>query len=200
MKKIISYLFIAINIWACNRPGKIASIDKESDNIVIASDTIRPNPQTALLQDSIKSAKEGQHIPIASHTPSRAELVGFTKTLIGIPYKYGSTDPSKGFDCSGFITYVFNHFGWQVPRSSIDFTNYGKEVNRENAVEGDLILFTGTIDTIRIVGHMGIITENKDTLKFIHSTSGKANGVTISDLSTYYQKRFVKIIRVFADQ
>ncbi|MER3464122.1 MAG: glycoside hydrolase, partial [Chitinophagaceae bacterium] len=46
-------------------------------------------------------------------------IVSFSKTLIGTPYRYGSTDPKVGFDCSGFITYVFNHFSISVPRSSI---------------------------------------------------------------------------------
>jgi cell wall-associated NlpC family hydrolase len=132
-------------------------------------------------------------------TVSRHELVRYAKTLIGIPYKFASTDPSEGFDCSGFITYVFGHFHWAVPRSSVDFTNIGKQIDLLNAKEGDLILFTGTSDAIKIVGHMGIITENTDTLRFIHSTSGRAYGVTISNLSDHYIKRFVKVIRVFSE-
>ena len=124
-------------------------------------------------------------------------IVGFAETLIGVPYKYGSTDPAKGFDCSGFITYVFNHFGIKVPRSSIDFTNEGKEVLVTEAKRGDLILFTGTDSSERFVGHMGIVTQNIDTLKFIHSTSGKQYGVTITPLNNYYKGRFVKVIRIF---
>ena len=121
----------------------------------------------------------------------------FAKTLIGVPYLYGSTDPAKGFDCSGFITYVFNHFDIQVPRSSIDFTNVGKEIPQTNAKRGDIILFTGTDSTEHFVGHMGIVVSNTDTLKFIHSTSGKMYGVTITPLNKYYQGRFVKTIRLF---
>lgn len=130
---------------------------------------------------------------------SPAVVLDFAKTLIGVPYKYGSTDPAQGFDCSGFITYVFNHFGISVPRSSIDFTNVGKEVDLPNAAPGDLILFTGTDSTERFVGHMGIVTENSDSLRFIHSTSGKKYGVTITALNEYYKKRFVKITRIFED-
>ncbi|MDB5201554.1 MAG: NlpC/P60 family protein [Ferruginibacter sp.] len=128
---------------------------------------------------------------------SAAAVVDYAKTLLGIPYQYGSADPVIGFDCSGFITYVFNHFGISVPRSSVDFTNVGEEVARENASPGDLILFTGTDSLIRVVGHMGIVVQNTDTLKFIHSTSGKIYGVTITPLSDYYKGRFVKTIRVF---
>lgn len=125
-------------------------------------------------------------------------LVDYAKTLIGVPYKYASTDPAKGFDCSGFITYTFNHFNINVPRSSVDFTNVYHEVPLKNAKQGDLILFTGTDSTIRTVGHMGIVVSNvNDSLAFIHSTSGKANGVTITPLNEYYMGRFVKIVRVF---
>jgi cell wall-associated NlpC family hydrolase len=124
-------------------------------------------------------------------------VVNFAQTLIGIPYLYGSTNPNKGFDCSGFITYVFNHFGIAVPRSSIDFTGVGKEILVANAKRGDIILFTGTDPTERFVGHMGIVISNADSLRFIHSSSGKANGVTITPLNKYYLGRFMKTIRVF---
>ena len=126
------------------------------------------------------------------------ELLNFSKGLLGIPYKYGSIDPSQGFACSGFITYVFNHHGISVPRSSKDFTNVEREVKLKEAKAGDLILFTGTDSTVREVGHMGIITENNGTdISFIHSTSGKAYGVTVTPLNKYYQGRFVKTIRIF---
>jgi cell wall-associated NlpC family hydrolase len=63
---------------------------------------------------------------------------------------------------------------------------------------GDLILFTGTDSSDRRVGHMGIIVSNEnDSLRFIHSSSGKANGVTITPLNEYYKGRFMKVIRVF---
>jgi cell wall-associated NlpC family hydrolase len=127
------------------------------------------------------------------------EVVAFAKTLIGVPYLYGSTNPEKGFDCSGFITHVFSRFGIVVPRSSIDFTHVGKEISAKQAREGDLILFTGTDSTERFVGHMGIVVSNTDTLRFIHSTSGKQYGVTITPLNSYYQKRYAKTIRIFPD-
>lgn len=136
------------------------------------------------------------HINTGTTTPE--QLILFAKTLMGIPYKYASTDPAEGFDCSGFITYVFNHFNVSVPRSSIDFTNVDREVSLQDAKPGDLILFTGTDSTERVVGHMGIIVSNdNEHYEFIHSTSGKANGVTITPLNDYYMGRFVKVLRVF---
>lgn len=126
------------------------------------------------------------------------QVLAFAKTLIGVPYRYGSTDPKQGFDCSGFITYVFNHFGVKVPRSSVEFTNVERSVPLETSRPGDLVLFTGTDSSNRTVGHMGIIVSNNSgNVEFIHSTSGKAYGVTISPLSTYYKGRYVKTIRIF---
>jgi len=126
------------------------------------------------------------------------ELMSFAETLIGVPYRYGSTDPKVGFDCSGFITYVFNHFKIAVPRSSIDFTDVGKYIPKEEAKRGDIILFTGTDSTEQFVGHMGLITTNSGSkMEFIHSTSGKAYGVTKTPLNDYYMSRFVKCIRIF---
>src|SRR4051794_4665544 len=157
------------------------------------SDTVN---DTVLTAPSFDSSNAGL-TPASNVTPQ--ELVDYAKTLIGIPYKYASTDPGVGFDCSGFITYVFNHFGMTVPRSSIDFTNAYPEVATANARQGDLILFTGTDSTDGTVGHMGIIVLNvSDSINFIHSTSGKANGVTITPLNEYYKSRFVKIVRVLA--
>ncbi len=125
------------------------------------------------------------------------ELMQFAETLKGTPYVYASTNPKTGFDCSGFITYVFNHFGIRVPRSSVDFTNAGKQIPVEAAKRGDIILFTGTNPAERHVGHMGLVVSNSDTLQFIHASSGKAMGVTVTPLNNYYMGRFVKTIRVF---
>ncbi|HKG68627.1 MAG TPA: C40 family peptidase [Segetibacter sp.] len=145
-----------------------------------------------------KVAYIGERREIQTGNTTPQELLAFAKTLIGIPYKYGSTDPRQGFDCSGFITYVFNHFNIVVPRSSVDFTNVEREIALEEAQPGDIILFTGTDYTTGVVGHMGIITstDNKD-YQFIHSSSGKGRGVIITRLNEYFMKRLVKVIRVF---
>lgn len=170
----------------------------QTDTLLAKSDT------TASLVDSMPSDQtDVKEVPLP---PSQIintgevhpeQLMAFAETLIGVPYVYASTDPKVGFDCSGFITYVFNHFNIQVPRSSIDFTNVGKTIPVEEAKRGDIILFTGTAPEERDVGHMGLVVSNTDTLRFIHSTSGKAMGVAITPLNKYYQRRFVKTIRIF---
>jgi cell wall-associated NlpC family hydrolase len=192
MIRFIFILFFILTSVACKRAA-----DKNTGNQnieVTLKDSIGPSVSADSQQNITAPKLNGVIKGVTAHG-----LVEFARTLLGIPYCYASIDPSKGFDCSGFITYVFNHFNIQVPRSSVDFTNAGKEVDLQSAKEGDLILFTGTADSIRTVGHMGIVTENMDSLRFIHSTSGKADGVTISLLNEQYKKRFVKIIRILPD-
>ena len=125
------------------------------------------------------------------------KIVAFAKTQLGVQYKYCSMTPEGGFDCSGFINYVFNHFNIKVPRSSVDFTNEGTEVSLSKCKPGDLILFTGTDSHIRIVGHIGLIVANDNgNISFIQATSGAEYCVTISPLNKSYMVRFVKVIRL----
>ena len=157
---------------------------------------IKKHDDTTALTVAVTETSFSSTINTGNALPS--EIVKYAETFIGTPYLYGSTNPQQGFDCSGFITHVFNHFNITVPRSSIDFTNAAEEVSIQQAKPGDLILFTGTDSSKRNVGHMGIIISN-DSIQtlFIHSSSGKANGVTITPLNDYYMGRFVKVIRVF---
>lgn len=207
MKRIIIVLIIIFAGWEAavffvNRNNKAGGSLSVTDTLQAKA----PLPDSSQ-RDSVKEGTELDTIKknslllpkgsIDTKAVQPQQIVDFAKTMIGTPYLYGSTDPAKGFDCSGFITYVFKHFDIVVPRSSIDFTDVGKEVSAADARGGDLILFTGTDSTERFVGHMGIVVSNADTLRFIHSTSGKQHGVTITALNNYYQGRYVKTIRVF---
>lgn len=189
MKQLVTG-FILMACW-------VAFLSCDNDKTAPPPDieTEVPVADTAALTNIVDTVPGSGQVNTKDQSPEN--IVAFAKTLIGVPYKYGSTDPAEGFDCSGFITYVFNHFNIEVPRSSVDFTNVGTAVDPSFSKTGDLILFTGT-DTLETkVGHMGIITDNTDSLRFIHSTSGKKYGVTITALNEYYLKRFVKVVRIF---
>lgn len=127
-------------------------------------------------------------------------LVAFSKRHIGTKYNYANCSPTSGFDCSGFVYYVFDHFNVKVPRSSSDFNNAGKTIHPDSFKVGDVIVFTGTNAKERTPGHVGIILSDAgEELKFIHSSSNKKHpGVKISTYkeSPYYEKRFLKIVRV----
>lgn len=208
----IILLIWAVGNGACNWvvPTSDEGIVKDSiivtDSFAAKSDTLALIDSSYTKKDSFASDQTRNNdtsilapslgIDVKGRNPD--EVMKFAETLKGVPYVYGSINPNVGFDCSGFITYVFNHFGITVPRSSIDFTNVGKPIPVEQSKRGDIILFTGTNPAERFVGHMGLIVSNgPDSLRFIHSTSGKAMGVTTTALGKYYQSRFVKTIRIF---
>lgn len=125
----------------------------------------------------------------------RTALLNFGKSLLGTRYVYGGTS-KKGFDCSGFVYFVFKNFKINVPRSTSQFKNFGTEIPINEVKKGDVLLFLSP--TRNAIGHIGIVS-NADGMqsKFIHSSSGKQMQVMISSLShTSYTRRFVKAIRV----
>lgn len=188
--RTLAALLVLILLQACNATRKNKSSGK-----AIKTETSGTSKKNTTPDTSIPSGTINTKNIIAD------SVVDFAETLIGTRYKYGSAIKEQGFDCSGFINYVFNHYKIQVPRSSIDFTNAGTPVSLDESKRGDLILFTGTDTTGWVVGHMGIITQNENgTIKFIHSSSGKSIGVIISGMSKYYITRLVKVIRVFQEK
>jgi len=205
MIQLIALIAFSVSscVWFVERPG--AKDIAANDSSAFQNSTTVDSLQNII--DSFKKDKTGNiettDVPpppgaIDTKNVHPEALMRFSETLIGIPYVYASTNPQVGFDCSGFITYVFNNFNIKVPRSSIDFTDVGKTITVEQAKRGDIILFTGTNPAERHVGHMGLIVSNgADGIKFIHSTSGKAMSVAVTPLSDYYKSRFVKVIRIF---
>lgn len=125
-------------------------------------------------------------------------LIRFAESLIGVPYKYGGCTPD-GFDCSGFVFYVYSAFGIELPRSSPELALIGVEVPLDSCRKGDIILFSGRDRKKRPVGHAGIITtEIGEPVQFVHSATSNSQGIIVTSLegSEYYESRFVKIIRV----
>lgn len=127
----------------------------------------------------------------------RENLVAFAMNYLGTPYRYASIDPEKGFDCSGFVYFVFKKFNIELPHSSKAFKSVGIELKPEEFKVGDVLVFYGYRNKSQI-GHVGIICEaNGMNSKFIHSSSGKVKGVIISELnSDMYSRRFYKCVDV----
>lgn len=112
--------------------------------------------------------------------------------LVGTPYKYGGTT-TKGFDCSGFTSYVFEQFGIDLSRSSKSQADEGYWVDKSDLRPGDLVFFnTGG----KGISHVGIYIGDG---MFAHSASDE--GVTKNSLSeAYYKKRYVTARRVLWDE
>lgn len=109
---------------------------------------------------------------------------------LGIRYQYGG-NTTKGFDCSGFVNYVYSAFGISLPRSSYEIANLGEKVAFDDLQPGDLVFFKGRSTSSTRVGHVGMVTEKTDGgFKMIHASVAK--GVRVDNYNDpYYKARFL---------
>ena len=110
--------------------------------------------------------------PPYSTNISGSDVVAYAMTFVGNPYVWGGKDPNTGADCSGFTSYVYAHFGINIPSYSYSQRSVGKEVSYENAQPGDLICYAG---------HVAIYMGNG---KIVHA-KGTAYGIVGNDNATY---------------
>ena len=167
--------------------GFVFSSDRKNDSIVNEADTI------------IISKFENDTVVLDVNSARRDSLIKYAEKWLGTRYQYGSMNPAKGFDCSGFVNFVFLEFGVKLPRSSKDFPALTNSVDLKNCKKGDIMIFAGRDPRKRPVGHVGIVYENIDgSVKFIHSATTKKIGVIITDYNKtkYYNTRLVGIKNV----
>lgn len=103
------------------------------------------------------------------------EIANYALKFKGTPYKFGGTTPS-GFDCSGYIRYVFNEFGISLPRTSAEQFNVGTAVSKGNLQKGDLVFFANTYK--KGISHTGIYLGDGNVI------SAEGGGVGISNINT----------------
>ncbi len=119
-----------------------------------------------------------------------ALIIQKASQYIGTPYRYGGEGPG-GFDCSGFVRYIYSNFGIKLPHSAAAQSAMGQAVSREELLPGDLVFFCcgrGGID------HVGIYCGSDS---FIHSSSPRSGGVIYSSLSEgYYARTYHSATRI----
>ena len=135
-----------------------------------------PAPAPTLLR---RPGKMVSHLAHAFQAPLGQRVVSYARHLLGVRYLYGGASPRTGFDCSGFVRYVYGHFGVALAHSSFaDFVR-GHQIGRWQLKPGDLVFFDGA-------GHVGIYIGHS---RFIHAPhSGTV--VRISTMSGWYGKRY----------
>lgn len=117
------------------------------------------------------------------------QIISNAKRHIGTPYVYGGNQPG-GFDCSGFVQYVFNQSGISLPRSTTEQYKVGTYVEKNKLQPGDLVFLANTYRSG--ISHVGIYIGDDS---IIHASSSK--GITISSLSSsYYVKHYYGARRV----
>lgn len=134
-----------------------------------------------------------ERLPAPDESPRDVALppvVGTALSLQGAPYRNGGTDPS-GFDCSGFVAYVFAQQGLAVPRTVSELYVAGREISADALEPGDLVFFSTVAPGAT---HVGIAVSADE---FVHAPSSKGV-VRVERLSaSYWNSRFVGIRRVF---
>ncbi|MBQ7791159.1 MAG: C40 family peptidase [Rikenellaceae bacterium] len=117
-------------------------------------------------------------------------LVQYARQYIGTPYGYGQSN-GKRFDCSGFTSFVFSHYGYTLARSSREQYLEGDSVERGKWAVGDLVFFSGRSGGQTSVGHVGIVVEsNGEQFDFIHASTSR--GVIVShSTERYYASRYI---------
>jgi cell wall-associated NlpC family hydrolase len=136
-----------------------------------------------LQQPSAPVPAPSEFIDGAAPAPQYGGVVGIAMRYLGVPYVWGGASPS-GFDCSGFVMYVFAQVGRSLPHNAAMQYSYGSPISRDQLAPGDLVFFNG-------LGHVGIYIGGG---QFIHSPH-TGDVVKISSLneswyaSTYYGAR-----------
>jgi len=159
----------------------LAMAQKHSDAIQInAIDTTRNNyfsPNQLAITDSI---------------------INYGKLFLNTKYQFGASGVNS-FDCSGFTSFVYHNFGYNLKRSSSEQAKQVSWVDRLKLKIGDLVFFSGRRKSKR-VGHVGIVVSAKEDGKFNFIHASVQNGVIISSSDEpYYLKRFIHAGRVITD-
>ena len=118
-----------------------------------------------------------------------AAIAGLAMDLVGARYRYGGTNPSEGFDCSGLVFYAYSQAGYDVPRTSQEQFRAARKIALGEADAGDLMFFQ---DQTKL-SHVGIYLGDG---RFVHAPASGRN-VTVASLdSPYYQQHLVAVGRL----
>jgi cell wall-associated NlpC family hydrolase len=162
----------------------------------------RPFPGAALPPEAVATAPApvapAPNAPIAPLAPAPdgplaplSALLRVALDLRGIPYRFGGSDPT-GFDCSGFVQWVFNQVGLRLPREVRDQYDAGDKVDRDEIAPGDLVFF----ETVsRGASHVGLAIGGD---QFVHAPSSTGVVRVERFTSSYWNSRYVGARRVAA--
>ncbi len=135
---------------------------------------------------------------IATVSTQAQKVINFAKQYIGIKYAWGEETPEKGFDCSGFVMYVFkNSVGITLPRTTQEMIKVGTPVSRSALLPGDLVFYDTSNSIPTSVSHVGIYIGNGEVIQCDGSQTKNYPGVEIIQLSnSYWSSTYLSARRV----
>ncbi|MEA1874391.1 MAG: C40 family peptidase [Bacteroidota bacterium] len=118
-------------------------------------------------------------------------IIGFARTQLGTPYKWAGTTPA-GFDCSGFVYYVFHHFDIPIPRIPAEIAKSREKLDVSELQAGDFAYFKGRNVNSNRIGHIALVTGKTETgFRMIHASTSQ--GIVENNYVdyTYWKSRFL---------
>jgi cell wall-associated NlpC family hydrolase len=186
---LISLLVVAFALGAALL--KPLSSRADDGSTPLPSDPIPPTDTTPVVPPlpvvKAKKAKKAPTRTTQSHLAFGTRVADYARKFRGVRYVYGGSTPRTGFDCSGFVRYVYAHFGLSLAHSTFAQFTDGRSVSRASLRPGDLVFFDG-------LGHVGIYIGNGH---FIHAPH-TGTRVRIETLAGWYSSRFVGARRLRA--
>ena len=155
---------------------------------VVAAAVLSMSASVASIAREASGATAALAAPEAAPAPVRApgvQVADLAQQFVGSPYAWGGTSPA-GFDCTGFVMWVYSQFGVGLPHNEAGQLASGAQVSAEDLQPGDVLVFANTYR--RGLSHVGIYVGNG---QFVHAVDER-HGVTVSNLwDGYWAPRFV---------
>ncbi|MFK8037033.1 MAG: C40 family peptidase [Crocinitomicaceae bacterium] len=171
-----------------NELSKVPVYGIENSRIITSTKKEKKTTKVKNTEPASEPNSEDRRI-LASEAKMREDIVNYAKEYIGTPYVWAGTTP-KGFDCSGYIGYVYNNHGISTPRSASAQKQFAERINEKEAQKGDLVFFK----TGNKITHVGIVISNPgESLTMIHSSSSKGIITTDVHKSSYWNSKYAGV-------
>lgn len=189
---------VAVPAFLFFLPSALSAQISISGITISGVDTREIRRAVKILRTARDVADAGTIVVNGGSTRKRAQgAVSTGRRYVGVPYVWGGSTP-RGFDCSGFVQYVYRKHGVPLPRTSRQMAHAGQRVSASvaNLREGDLMLFRGRNG---VINHVALYAGRN---RILHSSSS-AGGVGFDDLSSkrghYFRSHLVAVRRVNGD-
>ena len=162
---------------------------------LISENPISTSRSNSVRQSGGENQENETEVQVQSSYNSEAgdKIVSIAKQYLGYSYVYGGTTPAGGFDCSGFVYYIFNSCGYNLSRSCTVQANTGVAVQKSELQPGDVLVFNNTSDGS--IGHVGIYIGNGT---MVHAANSR-RGVTTDTINSGYYNTYYYTARRIAN-